>query len=348
MPLFSVIVPVYNVGEHFYRGLRCLESQTSDNFEVILVDDGSTDGSGRLCDEAAAADERIRVIHQRNAGAGGARNAGIDAARGEYVCFFDIDDRVAAGWLEALERHVAASHPQLLVSGYRETDTRLHTEHVYRFAAAEYRTADELKAAYVHNLSGIRFNNGFVWNKVYERDFLIRNGIRFPDLKIQQDEVFNLAVYLHAGRVSVTDDVLYDYFVYYDGNTRSNNIPERFDIFCKVKEAFLTFCEEWGLKDADFENYIHRRFVCSLFYNTNREPSVRRAAWLHKMFDSPSVAASVGVLRHCGTGGGIFFRLRLRALERRSVLLYEAAAAAENIASAAWRAVKGVTRALKI
>lgn len=93
--LVSVIVPVYNVAEYLEECVRSLFAQTYRELEIILIDDGSSDGSGQLCDAFAAQDSRVRVIHQENAGVSAARNAGLDAARGEYICFVDGDDWTA-------------------------------------------------------------------------------------------------------------------------------------------------------------------------------------------------------------------------------------------------------------
>lgn len=96
MSLVSIIVPVYNVEPYIETCIQSLIRQTMGNIEVILVDDGSTDRSGELCDQYAEADERIRVIHKQNGGLSSARNAGISAAKGEYLLFVDSDDYVSA------------------------------------------------------------------------------------------------------------------------------------------------------------------------------------------------------------------------------------------------------------
>ena len=92
MPAVSVIVPVYNAGRHLPRCVQSIQSQTMRDLEIILVDDGSTDGSARLCEELASADDRIRVFHKKNGGVSSARNFGIEKAKGEYLLFVDADD----------------------------------------------------------------------------------------------------------------------------------------------------------------------------------------------------------------------------------------------------------------
>lgn len=102
MPYISIIVPVYNVEKWLERCILSLVSQSYDNIEIILVDDGSTDNSGSICDKYAALDARIRVIHKQNSGLSGAKNAGLDAAEGDFITFVDSDDFVTTDYVKYL------------------------------------------------------------------------------------------------------------------------------------------------------------------------------------------------------------------------------------------------------
>lgn len=242
-------------------------SQTFRDYEVIMVDDSSTDGGGDLCDEMAQRYANIKVIHQANTGSGGARNTGIDAASGKYIAFFDIDDLVSPDWLERLYEYLVQYHPQLMIYGYQEVNTRYHTNIPYRFEFALYESNAELRNKYVDTISGLNFNNGFVWNKVYDHQFIKEHSIQFENLRIQQDEVFNLSIYPIVDRVVVLPDILYEYFVYYKGNTTSRYIPERLDIYRRVRDAFVEMCNIWELKDKRFLMYIYKRFYDSVLYD---------------------------------------------------------------------------------
>lgn len=101
-PLISVIVPCYNVMEYLPKCVESILSQTYKNLEIILVDDGSTDSSGKICDGYAAKDNRIKVIHKKNGGLSDARNVALDVMKGEYVTFIDSDDYVANDYVEFL------------------------------------------------------------------------------------------------------------------------------------------------------------------------------------------------------------------------------------------------------
>ena len=102
MSLISVIVPVYKVEEYLYECIDSIRRQTYKDLEIILVDDGSPDNCGMICDEYAKNDERIRVIHQNNAGLSSARNKGIENASGDYLCFVDSDDFISDDYCETL------------------------------------------------------------------------------------------------------------------------------------------------------------------------------------------------------------------------------------------------------
>ena len=118
MPVISVICPVYNAEKYLARAVKSVLAQSFEDFELILVDDGSTDNSGELCDAFAAEDKRVRVIHQANGGVSRARNAGIDSARGEYIAFIDSDDYVFPYWLSDLYEAIAAEGADISRAGH--------------------------------------------------------------------------------------------------------------------------------------------------------------------------------------------------------------------------------------
>ena len=120
--LISIIVPVYNIKEYLPRCVDSLREQTYPNIEILLVDDGSTDGTGALCDELAAKDERIRVFHKENGGSSSARNIGLSKAQGEYIGFVDSDDYVEPDMYECLYRALQEQDAQIAQVGRNEID----------------------------------------------------------------------------------------------------------------------------------------------------------------------------------------------------------------------------------
>lgn len=282
-PFFSVIIPIYNRVAFVNSGINLLLNQSFKDYEIILIDDGSTDGTAKLCDEVAK-HEKITIIHKKNGGAGPARNVGLEKARGEYICFFDIDDYVSADWLERIYYYLGNKDWELLIYGYRELNPICGTSADFSFDDKRLETNDELREVYSECLSGIAFNNGFVWNKVYKRDFLSRNNIRFPDLRIQQDEVFNHSIYSKATRVRVISEILYNYYVYDRGTGRTEIIPNRTEIFQVIRTSFLSLYNFWNLNDKKLLTYIHRRFLYSILYNKNRTKLRKVGEYADKVF----------------------------------------------------------------
>lgn len=296
---FSVIIPIYNVSRYIKRGLDSLLNQTYRDFEVILVDDGSKDDSGFLCDEASKQDDRIKVVHLENCGAGPARNAGIDLANGEYILFFDIDDILPLESLKVINSKLEIYNPQILVFSYREINPYYKTSNEYIFEPSQYHTNIELSQGWVDNLSGLRFNNGFVWNKAYRRDFLLNNNIRFESLRIQQDEVFNLLAYQYADNVSIISDVLYNYYVYQSGNTGNRIIPDRFEIFVRVFGAYQDLMAFWKLKNARLNEFLNNRLFSGLITHINKDifrsnlPKKKYVKLLEDLFDKDIVQSLI-------------------------------------------------------
>lgn len=295
IPFFSVIIPIYNRASFVNSGINLLLNQSFKDYEIILIDDGSTDGTAKLCDEVAT-HEKITVIHKKNEGVGLARNVGLDKTCGEYVCFFDIDDCVSADWLERIYYHLENKDWELLIYGYRELNPICGTSTDFSFDDKNLETNNELREMYSECLSGMAFNNGYVWNKVYKRDFLFHNNIRFPNLRIQQDEVFNHYVYRKATRVKVISEILYDYYVYNEGTGRSAIVPNRIKIFKAVRASFLNLYDFWKLDDKKLLTYIHRRFVYNMLYNKNKTGLKGVRKYANEVFSLKEVEESIAYI----------------------------------------------------
>ena len=129
--MISVIIPVYNVQDTLERAVESVQNQTYQNIEVILVNDGSTDSSGQICDELAATDERIRVIHKPNGGLSSARNAGIEAAKGEFLSFLDSDDYFDANLYKEFSRDLKENpHLELYIFNVVRVNGEIGRAHV--------------------------------------------------------------------------------------------------------------------------------------------------------------------------------------------------------------------------
>ncbi len=200
-PAVSVIVPVYNVEPWLRRCVDSIIHQTLRNIEIILVDDGSTDGSGAICDEYAAMDARIRVVHQENAGLSEARNAGIDRARADYLMFVDSDDWVEPDFCRIPYDIAREQQADLVMFQFRRI--RNGKEKKRKYSITEGRKSQE--EAIDLTITGATVS---AWNKLYHRDLFREN--RYPKGMVYED-LFLTPVLVHeARRVFYTSAVLYN------------------------------------------------------------------------------------------------------------------------------------------
>lgn len=271
--LTSIIIGCYNVANWLReKRLSCILQQTRKEIEVILVDDGSTDDTPLLLQSLSKEDSRLRVITQANGGLGSARNTGLEASRGEYVWFYDVDDEVDLELVEKNARWMSSMETDLNIFSLLITtlQTGLSEEQTFKNRLIESNKA--LHDIFLDELFFVRYGNGYVWNKFYRRSFLERHHIRFGHQRIQQDEVFNLQIYPLIDRVYISDEPLYHYFIYERGNTRSRFIPHRYDIYLSIYDGITHFAKQWDLEDERLHTHaIHRLYggmTHSILFNT--------------------------------------------------------------------------------
>ena len=268
-PLVSVVIPIYNVRRFIERGLKYVLAQTYRDFEIILSDDGSTDGGYEECKRWAERDARVRVVHQENKGAGAARNHGIESAKGDFIYFFDIDDEISPNLLEYCVRTMNEKDVDFICFGYDNVETTYNSKVTVSFPEVRTSSNNELRDLFVDQF--VLKVNGFPWNKFYRKSFLDKYHLRYEDQRIQQDEVFNLKCYQCLERAYLSPEVLYTYYIYEKGNTRSYFIPDRFDIYKSVRQHFNALKSFWSLNDKRLDNYLDKRFYISvlqcIFYN---------------------------------------------------------------------------------
>lgn len=200
-PEITVIVPLYNVSSYLTRCIESIRSQHFPSFELLLIDDGSTDTTGTLADEWAAADARIRVFHQPNAGVSAARNRGLDEAKGRYICFVDADDWVYPSYLNALYAALREGEGEgLVIEGFVEAspDGRLFESGV-SLGDKLWRRSDFGALFRQEAVSEL----GYSCSKLYTRSLLDKYGIRFPaGIHCCEDLLFMLSYLLHADYVA--------------------------------------------------------------------------------------------------------------------------------------------------
>ena len=216
--LITVVVPIYNMGSYLMKAVDSLLKQKYRHYEIILVDDGSTDNSSELCDELASKHEIIRVIHKKNGGLSSARNCGIEGARGKYIIFPDPDDWVDENYLSALVEQQADEIDLEICGNYIVT----HTKQVIQNNGAKKEIFNK-KDAILHLLALTEYC-GFAWNKLYHLDIIYRNNLRFDEeLGMAQDLHFAFRYILKCGKISYNPEPHYFYVQHKAGVTNINH-----------------------------------------------------------------------------------------------------------------------------
>lgn len=239
--MISVIVPVYNVEEYLGRCVDSILSQTYGDFELILVNDGSCDSSGRICDDYAELDSRIRVIHKANGGIGSARNAGLEIAKGEYISFLDSDDWIELDFFEVLLNLLLKYDADISqVFFIQETRTKKDRDFaVVRKKDAQVYDGRDVMGNLFGRLTG--FRTTVVWNKLYRRELF--DGIRIPENMVFEDEACIHEILYRARRLVVNDSTLYHY-TWRDNSLSNQAQPLKYLDLVKAGEMRLRFFAE--------------------------------------------------------------------------------------------------------
>ena len=203
-PAISIIVPVYKTERFLNECIDSILAQTFADFELILVDDGSPDACPALCDAAAAKDCRIRVVHQKNRGLSGARNAGLDAARGGWIAFVDSDDTITPDYCAKLYAAVQETGARMAVCNYRQVDEELQPikEQYLHVRCEVITTVQALERSTLLPYM-------VVWNKLYHRS--IFDDLRFAVGKLNEDTMLISYAYEKAEKIANIPDALYLY-----------------------------------------------------------------------------------------------------------------------------------------
>jgi glycosyltransferase involved in cell wall biosynthesis len=207
----SVIVPIYNAESYLVQMLVSLAAQTLRNIEVICVDDGSTDGSGAICERFAAVDTRFRILHQTNSGAAVARNRGIDEARGRWLFFADADDFCRPDMLERLFKRGEEFAADVVIAGHYVIDTRFVQQVDEQSVSQKNLLAGDVVRCTTDGVDVFSGSCTVLWNKFFRRDFVVENGIRFHQIPPSDDVYFSLVSLVNARRLCFIDRSFYYY-----------------------------------------------------------------------------------------------------------------------------------------
>ena len=203
-PEISIIVPVYQVEKYLNECIDSILAQTFTDFELILVDDGSPDNCPALCDAAAKRDSRVRVIHKQNGGVSTARNAGLDAAQGNWIAFVDSDDTAAPEYLEKMHKAVLETGADFAICSSQCIDETGKT-----LAGGEHRLLNEFLPQEEVLRRMVVSDFQVPWNKLYRRKLL--ENLRYPENKAFEDTCLMPVIYARAASACGVWDFLYNY-----------------------------------------------------------------------------------------------------------------------------------------
>jgi glycosyltransferase involved in cell wall biosynthesis len=266
----SIIISIYKVEKYLRRAIESVISQSETAIEIILVNDGSPDHCGKIADEYAKRDNRIKVIHKANGGVASARNCGLEIGEGKYIIFVDADDWIDTNYVEVLLNKAVTSNADIV---------RCNVCYEYECGASKIMVNDfsdnlfiekkEFKGyIYKKMISGIQMNS--VWRTLYKKEIL--EGVRFDEnLKTCEDLLFSMEAYTNAQRFAYTAQPLYHYFQGHGGLTGSGlSVITKFKCNFYISRLLTTYIKTWDIDSIINLILIYKRLFNITFSKSQR------------------------------------------------------------------------------
>ena len=274
---FSIIVPVYNVEQYLPLCIDSILAQTFTDFEVLLIDDGSTDRSGKICDEYVKQDKRIRVFHKKNGGVSSARNIGIKEARGKWICFVDSDDTITFDYLSVFEKNCKKTiESSLQVTGFNFI-TPVERKQII-FQEQVFNKNDLYKAVMILQDKG---SLGYPWNKIYAASVIKNNHLFFDEtLNSYEDELFVLQYIQKVEKIIFCLDATYNYKAGWSANSLSAafiDIHHHISLAHRLEEEKLKISKIPLYVKSCHENFVYHftDSICRLYQLKNKSKEQR-------------------------------------------------------------------------
>lgn len=308
-PKISIIVPIYNTERYLPRCIDSLLGQSFQDFEVLLIDDGSRDRSGEICDEYTIKDKRVRAFHQENQGVSVARNVGIENALGEWIYFPDSDDVLMPGAFEMMMR-LTNENTDYIMCGYEVYDE----DGQCTYAISEKKQQVKSKHDAIMEMfwpTDYRYQ-GYLWNKLYKTSIIKEYSMAFTKgIKFNEDRLFNVQYLCHInGDVAYTTSPIYQYIERSTGAMAS--LTQRFNPdFLTDLDAFVMMKEP--LSESRISNDLWEAYANVMYY------SVCRYYSMCQQFGKLSIDKILAVEKRllCGVGLGKYLQFRMDKLIRK-------------------------------
>lgn len=243
----SIVIPVYNCKKYLAKCVNSIINQSFTNWELILVDDGSKDGSELMCDKYSDNDSRISTFHLENRGAANARNFGLNKVTGDYCMFVDSDDYLELDAVQELVKNEKKDIDVIFFPNYNDVFFNNKYEIVSNNAFYNIKIDNNEELKELYNTLMDRYYTNQVWNKLYSVKFIKSNRALFPwNIKYSEDLIFNLQLYKNMNKAIIIDKPLY-HFVYHQGESLCGTFDiERFKNICKVYIFSLIEINKWN------------------------------------------------------------------------------------------------------
>lgn len=264
--MISVIVPIFNAEKYLHRCIKRILAQDYTDYELLLIDDGSTDNSGTICDEYAIKDNRIRVFHKENGGVSSARNWGLDNAIGEYIMFVDSDDYMLPGMLEVMLSTLESKKADLVICGTTETGGGY-----WRPIADVNYSINQLKESFVSLLHTELLSPP--WNKIYKKE-IIRSNRFCEDISFGEDLLFNIQYLEKCENISFIKES-----PFYHEKENENSLVVKFN-----RNRLLDIEKVWVVVDRFSEDKegLYSKYLRDLIVYVRQLLKTKQYSWLEK------------------------------------------------------------------
>lgn len=264
MELVSVIVPIYNVEKYLERCIESIRKQSYMHIEIILVDDGSSDGSSDICDKYIEKDDRISVVHKKNGGLGDARNVGVEKAKGKYILFIDSDDRIHEKLVEETVKEAEKNQADIVIFDYigEEMNGKLSDRFTFDFPERKVINATEQKNLIMNSCSAV--------NKLILRETWLLTNLKFPVGKYYEDLATIPKLMAQAERVVYIKEVYYYYLMREGSIMHSKNFERNFRERTWAADGILNYFTENNLF-YEYKNELEYLVFENTFFVPSKE-----------------------------------------------------------------------------
>lgn len=259
--LITIIIPIYNAEKYLKKTIESVLNQTYENYELILVDNGSVDNSLKICKEYEEKGRRIKTFIQNEKGVSKARNMGLENATGKFICFMDADDYIEKDMLECYMKVYDIHKPDLIVSGYfSEVDIDGNvTRDSICYDDKNYLNVEEIRKDFIILWDKHLLYN--IWNKLYKRDIIEKYNIRFPNYNWGEDIEFNREYLLKINTLFNLKNCFYHYIRGRKETITGKYIENLYDIRLKEDKEFREYFKKFGINEEDYREFCARRHI---------------------------------------------------------------------------------------